>query len=269
MANVVLAADMHRRRLLALLGTGALPVAGCLSAETPGDEPTPSPAGADEDPTPLPEACPTTQGIEVEWPEDLDAAAVESFVEAYERAYYREVVVQYEPESQLDSYELSGLVMDDPIPTGDGWVLKYAGNGGVYRPTLFLEATVAEPPEGGDVVPINEIDDEPATETLEEAARKGEASYHVEPPGPEVDRYLELFESVSADFKGLSGPGDADTLYVAVEDTTVELTVTADNFHGDYQWYAWYYVDERIVRRTTDQDTDPREGQLLECRRLD
>lgn len=250
---------MHRRRLVALIGTGALPVAGCLSGPgTSGDESTP-----------LPEACPTTQGLAVDWPRELDPAAVESFVEAYEQAYYREVVVGYEPRSQLDSYDLSGLVMDGPSPAGDGWVLKYSGNGGVYRPTLFLEATASDPPEETDVVPVNEIEDDPVIETLEAAAQDGEASYHVDTPGSEVDRYLELFESRSDDFEGLSGPGDADTLYVAVENTTVELTVTADSFHGDYQWYAWYYVDEQVVRRTTDEETDPRGGELLECRDVD
>lgn len=205
----------------------------------------------------------------MDWPEELDPATVEAFVEAYEQVYYREEVVRFEPRSQLDSYDLSGLVMDGPSPAGDGWVLKYAGNGGVYRPTLSLEATVSDPPKGADVVPVSEIDDDPATETLEDAAQDGDASYHVDTPGSEVDRYHELFESRSEDFEGLSGPGDADTLYVAVENTTVELTVSADHFHGDYQWYAWYYVDERVVRRTTDQDTDPRAGELLECRRLD
>lgn len=261
---------MRRRRLLALLGSGALPLAGCLSGTgTTGDDPTASPAGTDEEPTPLPEACPTTQGLDIEWPENLDAAAVESFVEAYERAYYREVVVAYEPRSQLDSYDLSGHVTDGPSKVGDGWVLKYAGSGGVYRPTLHLDATVAEPPDDATPVPLREIDDEPATELLEKAARQGEASYHVEPPGPEVDRYLELFESRSDDFEGLSGPGDADTLYVAVENTTVELTVSADNFHGDYWWDVWYYVDEQVVRRASDSDTEPRAGELLECRRVD
>lgn len=205
----------------------------------------------------------------MDWPEELDAATVEAFVEAYEQSYYREVVVGYEPRSQLDSYDLGGLVMDEPRPAGDGWVLKYSGNGGIYRPTLFLEATVSDPPEGADVVPVSEIDDDAATETLERAAEDGDASYHVDSPGAAVDRYLELFEAVSEDFDGLSGPGDADTLSVAVENTTVELTVTADNFHGDYQWYAWYYVDERVVRRTADRDADPREGELLECRQLD
>lgn len=261
---------MNRRQLLFLFATGALPGAGCLSGtETTGDEPNSPPEGTGEDPTAHPEACPTSQGLGVDRPEDLDAATVEAFVEAYEQSYYREIVVGYEPRSQLDSYELSGLVMDEPSPVGDGWVLKYSGNGGVYRPTLFLEATVSDPPDGADVVPISEVDDDPATETLEEAAQDGNASYHVDTPGPVVDRYLELFESRSDDFEGLSGPGDADTLCVSVENTTVELTVTADNFHGDYQWYAWYYVDERVVRRTTDPDTDPRKGELLECRHID
>jgi len=41
----------------------------------------------------------------------------------------------------------------------------------------------------------------------------------------------------------------------------------ADSFHGDYDWRAWYYVDDHVLRRTTDEDRDPRDGERLECRK--
>lgn len=250
---------MHRRRLLTAIGGSALSVAGCVTRTD----------GASTDDadgtTDLPEGCPKSQGFDVEWPEELDAAAVESFVEEYEHAYYRDVVVEYAPESRLDSYELDGSVTDSPRAVGDGWELEYSGGGGIYRPTLLVGATVSDPPEGTDPVPASEIDDEPLTEALEEAARTGEAEFHVDTPGEEVDRYVGMLASLSDDFE-LSGRGDSDTLYVDVDGTTIELSVTASNFHGDYWWTAWYYVDAQVVRRTTDEDADPRDGELLECR---
>jgi len=275
---------MNRRTLLTLLGAGTVSLAGCTSGSGPAgtDEGTPTETPHPDDgvpeatdttttgdgtaePNALPEDCPTTQDLGVEWPTDLDAEAVESFVEAYEHEYHREVVVAYEPETPLDEYGLSGSVSEGPRRAGDGWTLTYSGSGGVYRPGLFLGATPADPPEGANVVSADELEDERLTELFTEAVDTGEAEAHVDRRGAEaINRYLDLFASVSDEF-ALSGPGDSDTLYVDVDGTTVELDVTADNFHGDYWWGATYYVDERVVRRT-EEDTDPREGELLECR---
>lgn len=248
---------MRRRTLLAALGGGTITLAGCLSEATPDQS----------DDTDLPADCPTTQGLDVEWPRDLDAATVESFVEDYEHAYYRDVVVEYEPESRLDAYELSGSVTGGPRAVGDGWVLEYSGSGGVYRPTLLLGASPDTPPAGVEPVPIEDIDDGPLVDTLREAAETGEAEMHVERRHDgAVERYLALLSSLSADFEGPSSRGDSDSLYVDVDGTTVKLTVSASSFHGDYWWEAGYYVTERVVRRTDDTEADPRQGGLLECR---
>lgn len=271
---------MKRRTLLATISGGTLSFAGCTTGPNLGDTgdgtapatdtnidtETPD-AGTAEQPV-LPAACPTSQELGVEWPADLNASTVKSFVESYEHVYYREVVVDYEPESQLDSYDLSGTATQ-PKAVGDGWVLSYSGSGGVYRPTLWLGASTATPPDGADVVPLNEIDDDLLTGLLEEAAETGEAQRHVDPPGERVDRYVDLLAPLSDDFEGLSGRGDSDSLYVDVDGRMVKLTAEADTFHGDYWWKAWYYVDEQVVRRTTEEDTDPQDGTVLECRLSD
>lgn len=199
------------------------------------------------------------------WPRNLDRAAVESFVEAYEAVYYREVVVEYEPNSRLDSYELAGSV-GDILPQGRGWRVTYSGSGGVYRPTLWLTAEPATPPADADVVPLGSLEDDLVRALVTEAVESGSADREIAPPGPKVDRYVELFASLSADFEPLSGPGESDTLYVASDGETVEVTVQATNFHGDYWWGATYYVDSRVVWRAEGTDSDPREGTLLECR---
>lgn len=241
---------MRRRSLLSGVIGASLSFAGCLA-----------PVGTD-----LPDACPTSQDLGVEWPETLDAATVESFVETYEHVYYREVVLEYEPDSQLESYQLDGVVTDGPSRADGGWVLTYSGGGGIYTPTLLLEAKTATPPDGADLVDAGEVGDESLTEMIEEAAATGEAEHHVDTPGAEVDRFVDLLASLSDDFEPLSGKGDSDRLYVDVDGTTVEVTARASSFHGDYAWTVRYYVDEQVLRRTSDDETDPREGKLVECR---
>lgn len=254
---------MQRRTLLSIIGAGTSSITGCMAWSDRVD----SNDGTTEN-TDLPDDCPTSQELGIEWPHHLDMARAESFVEAYESVYYREIVVAYEPKSHLDAYELGGSVTDSPTPVGDGWELTYMGGGGIYRPTLLLGATTAEPPPGADLVSVSEIDDQPLTEVLEEAAETGDSEFHVDTPGEEVDRYVDRFASLSDDFNRLSGPGDSDSLYVNVSGTPVELSVQATNLHGDYGWEARYYVDVHVVRRTTDDATAPQSGDLLECRQL-
>lgn len=105
---------MKRRTLLASIGGGTISLAGCTTGtDTVG--PT-----DDNDQSDRPEDCPISQGLGVEWPEAPDAATVEAFVEEYEHVYFRDVIVEYEPESRLDCYELSGSVTGRPKEVGTG-----------------------------------------------------------------------------------------------------------------------------------------------------
>lgn len=137
----------------------------------------------------LPAGCPTTNDLDVPWPENLTASTVGAFVEAYEHGYHRDVIVAHEPRSRLDSDELSGGVTDTQ-KLGEGYEVAYTGSGAVYTPTLLLGARVADPPDGADVVAIDVIDDRTLTETLAEVAENGAATHHVDRPGPQVDRYI-------------------------------------------------------------------------------
>lgn len=249
---------MQRRSVLTSVAASVGVLAGCTS-HGPGTGTT------DDTERDRPPGCPATQELGVEWPTELDADSVAAFVEAYEAAYYREVVVDYEPESPVDEYELGGSVTGEPRSVGGGWVVESSGSGGIYRPTLYMRATTATAPDGADVVAVEEIDDETVRETVETAAAEGEAEAHVEPPGEPVARYLELFESLSPDFE-LAGPGQSDSLYVDVDGTTVELLVQTSNFHGDYWWSARYFVTDQVVRRASEEGVDARDGALLECR---
>ena len=250
-----------RRALLA--GAATAGVAGCTVGNQVGES-----GDGSGDVGALPSACPTTQGLDVEWPAELTAETVTGFVEAYEERYYREVAVGYEPGSRLDDYRLSGSVQAGVEERDDGYVAEFAGGGALYKPGLHVSAEVAEPPEGTDPVEYARIDDEGLRRLLEDAVDAdgdGTAALGIEGDA-EIDAYLDLLESLFERFEAFDGPNESATLYAEIEGTTVELSVYSDGFHGDYWWNAWYYVDEHVVRRTSDPDADPTEGELLECR---
>ena len=260
---------MKRRALLSALAGGTVALTGCLAdseGARPGDPASASPTESPS-PTPrVPDDCPTTEGFEIAWPDPDDPSAVESFVVAYENQYYREGVVDIQEEYELPSYELSASADGPPTEHRSGYVVAVDGGGGVYHPTLLVEAAVTEAPAEADVVPASEFEDERVLALFDDAVVEGEAQLHVDDPGAEVARYVDLFESASDSFGPLTEPGDSDTLYVSSDERTLEVTVEATRFHGDYWWQAWYYVDAHVVRRTEDEDTDPRNGTLLECR---
>ena len=256
---------MHvtRRTLLSAAAAGAAGTAGCSDGWAGGHD--------DQSPTetyrPLPDSCPTSQDLGVEWPAELTDGSVERFVEAYENAYYREVVVDYEPTTVVDEYRLEASVRDGPTAVDGGYEVALSGGGGVYEPGLHLQAEPADPPAGADVVPVGEVSDDTLRGVLETAAAGGEAETRVRRPRERVDELIERVAVLSDDVEPLTGPGDSATAYFDVDGETVELTVQTDHFHGDRLWATRYYVDERVVRRGGDKEGDPRDGELLECRR--
>ena len=263
--------NLSRRTLLAAAAAGTAGTAGCSDGAFGGTDGERSPMDDEVSPTPtdreLPTGCPTTQDLDVEWPAELTDGSVERFVEAYENAYYREAVVEYEPTTVADEYGLAASVSDGPVAVDGGYRVVLSGSGGVYEPGLHLQGERADPPADADLVPVGETDDGTLREAIETAAAEGEAETHVRRPRERVDELIEQVASLSADASPLEGPGDSTTAYFEVNDATVELAVQADNFHGDYWWKARYYVDEHVVRRLEDEEGDPRDGELLECRK--
>lgn len=260
----------NRRAVLAAAGTvGAVAVAGCTGdvgtgTASPTDDRQGSPTADDQS---LPDDCPTSQNLGVTWPDTLDTETAVTFVESYEAAYHKQKVVEYTPESMVDSYELGGTVTGEVTAVNGGYELTYSGGGGIYRPTLRLLANREPAPDGADTVALSALEDETLREVVTDAADNGDATHHVDNPGEPVDTYIERLDALSSDFEPLSGPSDEDSLYVDVDGTTVELTAQATNFHGDYWWDARYYIDENVVRRTSEEGVDPQDGTLLECRK--
>lgn len=248
---------LNRRALLSAVGAAA--IGGCTESSLPDGL-----GGNDTETDPdLPDDCPVSQGYDVEWPEDLDAETAEAFVEDYEAVHYRESVVEYEPETRLDSYDL-GVHSEGVQRTGDGYEVKASGSGGIYRPDLMFDAHREDDPADAERVAASEIEDERLRELLETAAAEGEAETIVR-HGPDVDRYIDLLDSHFESYDPHSEHGDSRTLYFSVDGTPVEVEVTASALHGDYWWSAWYYVDEHVVYRA-EEERPPKDGELLECR---
>ncbi|WP_336134129.1 hypothetical protein [Natronomonas amylolytica] len=245
-------ATLHRRNLLSAVGAAAL--GGCLDSDPPavGD------STAD-----LPEDCPASQGYDVEWPAEFDAETAETFVEDYEAVHYRESVVEYEPETRLDSYDL-GVHSEGVQSADDGYEVEVSGNGGIYRPDLLFEAHHEDDPTDAERVAASEVADDRLRELLETAAAEGRADANVR-HGPDVDRYIDLFDSHFESYDPHESRGDSRTLYFSVDGTPVEVDVMASTLHGDYWWSATYYVDDHVVYRA-EEDGDPKDGTLLECR---
>lgn len=248
---------MQRRTLLTLIGAGSFSIAGCIAMP------------ASDGRTDLPDDCPISQDVGVEWPRDLDESTVATFVERYEEAYYQQQVIDtlFEPESRLFGY--SGWISRIKAVTGvedGGWRVHFSGVVNVQRGDLVFEATHTDPPDDAQVIPSGDVGDELLTEVLVAAAETGQASRRIGPS--ESETYLERFEQFSSEFD-ISEVGDSETLYFQVDGTTVELVVYASPPNRDHFWDAWYYVDEHVVWRSGEADTNPRDGKLLECRAAD
>lgn len=302
---------MRRREALRLVGASTASLAGCLGgldsgdgggAAGTGDGPVDTVAGSGSDATPLEatatkmtepvdpapgpdEACPTTQAFDVEWPTDVDRDAAEAFVAAYEPRYLKAVAYDYEPETRLDSYSMGGEIPAQAKAGGEGWQIVYSATVRVYEPRLRLTATAATPPAGAEPVPPSDVEDDQLRKLLADAAGVGDPAYqtetddeddallYVEDRETAVPRYLELLGTLSEDFDSLTEPRDSATTYVDVDGTAVELKATAILVNSYDTVQAWYYVDEHVVRRQTDDDQseeiDSRTGTLVECRQLD
>lgn len=271
---------MKRRALLSTMAAGSLAMAGCPSP--PSDQarspptsepsksisPTPSETPQSSPPTPedeeeLPEDCPTSQDLGVEWPVHLDETSVTMFVEAYEERYYPRVAFDAEPPSRYGSVGSMIPRIENVTEAEGGWRVQFSGTLGVNRVTLDLKATRSEPPEEAEVISRSEFDDERLNELLDEAAKTGEAELYI--GAEEVDAYVDRFDNLSAGFD-VSSAEPQDSLYVQGDGLTIEVEVRLFRYHADHGWNAWYYVDEHEVWRSGEKDVEPRDGQLLECR---
>lgn len=255
---------MRRRALL--IAVGPLSFAGCTAGQGPADTESRSEESQTPEDESLPEECPASENLGVDWPRDLDASTVATFIGGYERTYYEQVVFEFEPASRYSSVGSAIARVKNVSEAGDGWRVRFSGILGIEEAFTRLNATTAEPADNANVISIGEVHDKQLTELLDEAADTGEVERRIS--AEDTDAYIDRFEELSERFE-ISPPDYRDTLHFDVNGTIVELALGVDTLPVDREWEAWYYVDEQVVWRSGEHDVDPREGALLECRTID
>lgn len=270
---------MRRRTLLVSAAmTLAASLGGCFGGTDDADsEPTSDGSdselhAADSDPEPdsngqydVPDDCPMSHDLDVDWPDEFDVDSAASLVVAYEKAYLEEIVIG-EAESQVERLGYSVGYRPPVEEVDEGYLVEVGGGGAHYTPQLHLDAAVADAPVDATPVPKEQVEDDPLNELLGDAKTEGVAEMRID-PGSEVDHYIDLVASLSPDFEPLTEPASSGTAYFDIDEVTVELTLKADSFHGDMGLDARYYVDEYVLWRNASEDGSPRDGELLECRR--
>ncbi|WP_152420128.1 hypothetical protein [Halorubrum distributum] len=262
-----------RRAVLATLTSVGL--AGCT---TSGDSEPPS---EDE----LPDQCPTSLDLGVEWPRDIYTRSVGGFLSRYEAV--AEFVTAYEEAYQVEKYaqsrfksgDFSTRLDQDPEKVADGFHVTVSYSGSVYTEmTLDLEAFEVDSdgipkdgsididestvPDDSEYISIDEIEDQRLQEVLKSAADSGYEEYITS----STDHYRQLIENFPPNAS--LNNGSLPRAYFDVNGTPVLLVIYP---HGgsvaDYPWRpVQYYVTEYVIRRTSEENESPRDGTVVECR---
>ena len=255
-----------RRGVLEALSGTAL--AGCTGLTDSG---TPS---TDE----LPENCPSSLDLDVQWPQNLNADAVADFAKTYEVAYRSHnsdlqppwssssysARVEQEPERVADGYRVTLVVSADVYEASGSLNAYEVDSDGIPKITDRLESS--DLPGDPTYVPIEEVDDQLLRGLLESAAVNRVEADSVD--DSKIEQYSELIAALSPDASTIeSSSGGPEYAYFDVEGTPVLLEfriATSDG--GLWEEEILYYVTEYAVRRTESTDSAPENGKLIECR---
>ena len=241
---------MKRRSLLATTALGSVSALGGCSSSPRGDDETATVTRPDE--------CPETPDFDVSVPASANESETEVFVRESEVERF---VRQYEE-----------AVVSDSTGTGRrGEILdsEDAAPGTIFRVEVTWSTTtmigVVITAEVQETVPAEAIardveslpdDAERVADVAREAVTDGKSATW-------KDRTIDHEPILSALERAFDG---ADTYYVTVDGQPVLVDVSpASEGVDDGHSIARYYVDEAVIRRTTDSNRDPREGELIAC----
>lgn len=264
-----------RRAVLASLASVGL--AGCTAS------------GASEPPSEdeLPEQCPTSQNLDVQWPRDIYTGSVRGFLTGYEdvrefvTAYEEEYLVEKNTRSQFQSADFHVDVDQNPKRVADGFQLTVSYTGSVHTSShLILQAfevdsegipkdnngmSVAESEVPADLEPISveEVQDQKIREILKSAAKSG----HRRDAADSTAQFTQLVDNHSPNAS--LNDEDRSGVYFDVNGTPVLLFIQSrEGSVGDIldPVTVQYYVTEYVIRRTKEEDESPRDGTVVECR---
>lgn len=237
---------MKRRFILSSIALGAgASLGGCIAFDTNSKE--------ENDTITRPYECPVTQDFAVSLPDEVTNDAVRTFVRQYEEAYIANEetwMITYDPSTAVREVNQADRGIIATVET----VWAEVHHSGV-RITAEPQETMPDTENLLDVESLPEEADPVATVARDAVDDDAEATW--------VDETKDHKPIVAA----LEPTQDDDGKYhVTVEETAVRIRVSPE-IEGilDGVKFAWYYLDEAVVRRTDDSDTDPSDGDLLEC----
>lgn len=231
----------------------------------------------------LPDQCPTSLELDVQWPRDLDPGPVRGFVSGYQAVdgfaldYERAYLTQNDTGSWYDPGD-STQIDQEATKLSDGFhvTVRSSGSSENQRMLAFhvdsdgipwqgtgVDVVKRVPPDGPKYISIDQIEDRTLRDVLQSAAD----SSHGDHSGSvsQIEEYADLIEtfSPSVEINDMYQTG----AYFDVDGTHVLLVIEADpGSVSHYEITAQYYVTERIVRRTEEHDESAKNGELLECR---
>ncbi|MFP8954044.1 hypothetical protein ACLI4Z_13915 [Natrialbaceae archaeon A-arb3/5] len=205
-----------------------------------------------------PDECPATQDFTVPIPSEFDEETATSFVSEYEEKYTtKSVNVQYkywditnEPSTSIEhtTVDNSALIVETQT---------------IWSGSTGIDVEIrAEPrnqtPDSVDPIDVEELPEEasPARNIAHDAVNEDSVKRWRD----RTQIYNQLTEQLASD------QNNADEYYVTVEGTPVSLSITShstDIIDGNI--IAWYYIDDVVIRRTENADTNPNEGSIVEC----
>ncbi|WP_147438078.1 hypothetical protein [Halorubrum sp. Atlit-28R] len=209
-------------------------LAGCTAS---GDAQPPS---EDE----LPDQCPMSQTLDVQWPQNLNTEAVADFAKTYEVAY-RSRNSDLQPPWSSSSY--SARVEQEPKRTADGYqvtlvvsasIIQAAGSlnayevdsDGIRKSTTRLESS--DLPDDPTYIPIGEVEDRLLHRLLESAAVNRVETDSVD--DSKIEQYSELIATLSPDASIIESPsGGPEYAYFDVEGTPILLEFRIATSDGD------------------------------------
>ena len=218
----------------------------------PGDAPDERPADD------LPDDCPKSTLADYGPPDELSCETVATFVIKYHEAYVLNEM--FSPTHEEDSVGGSVTSINNHEY---GYVVTVGWGGADYRDIAEIEAEPTTDPPDFDLPSVKTLDSKLLRELAREAAEQNERVVSNGAPRSDLGLVRQEFESL---------PGTEDGRFISVDGTPVTLQLDIRQTHGDYlSMSTRYYVDSHVVRqsdehRASDEDTDPRQFHLLECR---
>lgn len=247
---------MKRRSLLATTALGSAAALGGCGSNPQADDETATATRPDD--------CPETPDVDVSLPDSANESETGVFVRESEVETF---LKQHEEALVSDSLGTGGRVTYSP--TAKIQEVEDAAPGTLFRVEVTWSTTtmigVVITAEVRETVPEEAIardieslpdDAERIADVAREAVADGESATW-------KDRTIDHEPILSALERAFD---DAETYYVTVDGQPVRVDVTpASEGVDDGHSIARYYVDEAVVRRTTDSNGDPRDGELVAC----